>query len=95
MNLGRTLKEVRVRKGRRQNEVADTIGISAPYLSQVEAGKQEPSWDLIKSLCKLYGLPPAILMWMAMEAKDVKKNKQAAFETLRGPMSNLISEFFL
>jgi transcriptional regulator with XRE-family HTH domain len=98
MKLGYALREARLKrfpnKEMKQYEIAESVGITPTYLSQVELGKKEPSYELIKSLCALYRIPPAVLLWMATESKDVEKKKRDAFEMIKGPMNNLINEFF-
>jgi transcriptional regulator with XRE-family HTH domain len=37
-------------------EVADTVGISRPALSQIENGRAAPSLDTLGRLCRFYGV---------------------------------------
>lgn len=78
----------------KQYEIADKVGVSGTYLSQVELGHKEPSFELIKKLCELYKIPPAVLLWLAIEPKDVDRKKREAFDLIKGPVTNLINEFF-
>jgi len=98
MKLGYALREARLKRfpknEKKQYEVAKLVGVSGTYLSQVELGHKEPSYELIKSLCTVYKIPPAILLWMATEDRDVEKKKREAFESLRGPVDALINYFF-
>jgi len=98
MKLGYALREVRLKrfpnKEMKQYEIAKSVGISGTYLSQVELGRKEPSYELIKSLCALYRIPPAVLLWMAIEPKDIEKKKRDAFNLIKGDVNNLISELF-
>jgi len=98
MKLGYALREARMKrfpnKEMKQYEIADKVGVSGTYLSQVELGRKEPSFELIKKLCEVYKIPPAVLLWLAIEPKDVDKKKRQAFESIKGPLTNLINEFF-
>lgn len=98
MKLGHALRDARFKrfpnKEKKQYEIAEMVGVSATYLSQVEGNKAEPSWELIKALCQVYKIPPAILFWMAMEPKDIHKKKLSAFNHVKEPMNNLIEEYF-
>lgn len=98
MKLGYALREARMKrfpnKEMKQYEIADKVGVSGTYLSQVELGHKEPSFELIKKLCELYKIPPAVLLWLAIEPKDVDRKKREAFDLIKGPVTNLINEFF-
>lgn len=98
MKLGYALREARLKrypnKEKRQLDIAEMVGVTPTYLSQVELGRKEPSYELIKALCEVYKIPPAVLLWMATEAKDVDKKKREAFESIKGSVNNLINEFF-
>jgi transcriptional regulator with XRE-family HTH domain len=98
MKLGYALREARLKRfpnnEKKQYEVASIVGVTATYLSQVELGRKEPSYELIKSLCDVYKIPPAVLLWMATESKDIDKKKRDAFELLRGPINSLINDLF-
>lgn len=48
------LKDARRDAGFKQNEAASRLGIAAEYLSPVEAGKQNPSNDLVCQMAELY-----------------------------------------
>lgn len=98
MKLGYALREARMKrfpnKEMKQYEIADKVGVSGTYLSQIELGHKEPSFELIKKLCELYKIPPAVLLWLAIEPKDVDRKKREAFDLIKGPVTNLINEFF-
>src|SRR5687768_14989902 len=98
MNIGYALREARLRKfpnkEKSQGEIAKLAGIKQTYLSMLESGKRTPSIEVLQSLCKIYGMPPVVLFWMAMEPSDVKKSKREMFQVIEGPMRNLINEIF-
>lgn len=49
-NLGRALRWIRDRRGRRQQEVANTVGITQAMLSAYEIGKQYPSLQTLGNI---------------------------------------------
>jgi len=53
--IGLELKIARTLAGKRQSEVADQIGISVPYLSGIENGKDMPSDRLLRDLREAVG----------------------------------------
>lgn len=98
MNLAYAFREARLKRfpnrEKTQGEIAVKAGITQTYLSQIECGNKTPTIEVIKSLCEIYQIPPAILFWMALEPKDVNKRKLTAFNAIKGPMNHLVNEFF-
>jgi transcriptional regulator with XRE-family HTH domain len=54
--LGLAVKEVRARVGKTQEQVANAIGMHATYISDIERGARNPSWDAIARLAKGMGV---------------------------------------
>jgi hypothetical protein len=50
IRLGKALRECRIQKGRSLRACAEQIGISAPYLSDVELGRRTISKERLKLL---------------------------------------------
>src|SRR5258705_12688229 len=48
--LGRALRWLRDRQGKRQYQVADTAGLTKAMLSAYETGKQKPSLDTLEKI---------------------------------------------
>jgi transcriptional regulator with XRE-family HTH domain len=57
--LGRAAKVVRVRHGRTQEQVARSSGLHPTYISDIERGARNPSWEAITRLAKGIGVPVA------------------------------------
>ena len=57
-----TLKDLRIRTGRKQADVAAEAGISREYLSALENGRHRLVRDLAEKLGAIYGVSPADLM---------------------------------
>ncbi len=53
--LGRSLRWLRDRQGKRQYQVADTAGITKAMLSAYETGKQKPSLDTLEKILEALG----------------------------------------
>jgi Zn-dependent peptidase ImmA (M78 family) len=56
------LKQLRLRKGRSLQQVADAVGVSKPHIWEVEAGKSNASLDLVTKLAKYFGVSISALM---------------------------------
>ncbi len=93
MNIPSALKELRVKKGVRQYEVANKIGITQTYMSQIEKGQKVPSVEVLEKLAKYYKTPIAIMLWFSLDEKEIPKNKLAAFRELKPVVDSLINNF--
>ena len=57
MDVGRRIRELRVRRGLVIEDLARKSGLSKPYISQVETGKASPSLQTVQKLAQALGLP--------------------------------------
>lgn len=94
MELHEIIKDLRNKREWSQEQAAAKLNISQSLLSLIEAGKRDPKKSIIKSICRVYKIPPAILAWMSASEKDVQKGKIEAFRVLKPAVDNLIKEFF-
>jgi len=62
MSLGARLAELRLRKAKSLQEVADAVGVSKTHIWQMEKGKSEnPSTELLKNLAEYFNVSVAFL----------------------------------
>lgn len=54
MEIGKRIKELRVENGLKQKELAKAVHIAANTLSQFEAGKSNPSYDVLVALADYF-----------------------------------------
>ncbi|MEV6057413.1 helix-turn-helix transcriptional regulator [Streptomyces sp. NPDC052107] len=54
--LGRSLRELRDERGWSRKDLAERSGLSYPYVSQLENGDREPSFDTLTKLAQTFGL---------------------------------------
>lgn len=92
MNIGKLLKEVRLKRNMSQEEVAKKLGISQPLFSYIEAGRRSITLSVAEDLAAIYGVPLAFILWQGVTEKDVKPSKRAAFRDLKASVDNLINE---
>ncbi|HWY05423.1 MAG TPA: helix-turn-helix transcriptional regulator [Candidatus Acidoferrales bacterium] len=77
MELGKAIKLVRTASGRRQGEVAESLGVTSNYLSLVENGKREPSVSFLKRLGATLGVPVGFFfLWEGSETTTSKNMDQ-------------------
>lgn len=64
MELGRAIKVMRTASGIKQKEIASRTGVTANYVSLVEAGKREPSISFLRQIAKVIGVPVGLFfLW--------------------------------
>jgi len=56
VKLGRNIKRVRKEKGLIQADIAKAVGVSSPYLSNIENGKVNPTLTTLSKLAKALGI---------------------------------------
>ena len=71
MLINDALKVVRIYWGKTQSELADTLGLSQSYISEVEKGKREVTLDLLGRYSKELRIPMSSLMLFAERVKGV------------------------
>lgn len=67
LNIGRTIKVLRVSAGLKQLDLANRVKVSPNYLSLVEADRKEPSLSLLKKISNALDVPLAFLVWESMD----------------------------
>ncbi|MEV6370280.1 helix-turn-helix transcriptional regulator [Micromonospora musae] len=65
--IGGVLRRLRLRQGRTLREVAESAGVSVPYLSEVERGRKEASSEVLAAICRALGIHLSELL---EEARD-------------------------
>jgi transcriptional regulator with XRE-family HTH domain len=95
MDLGNTIKKLRLQKGLKQNTFAAQCDITPAYLSQIENNLKEPNMSTLKEIATHLGVPLPILFFLSMDNEDVQPAKRKAFEMLAPSIQSMINEFFL
>ena len=58
IKIGKQLKELRKIKGYTQKQVADTIGVTTRYMSDLEQDRSSASYDILIKMCNLFDTTP-------------------------------------
>jgi transcriptional regulator with XRE-family HTH domain len=95
MNISVALKEARKNSGMNQGQFSKEHGLSQTYISQIENGKKIPSLEVVAKYQKSSKIPLAVILWSALEEKDVKKDKIKEYKVLKPIIDELISLIFL
>lgn len=76
--IGYVIKVLRTAAGFKQKDLAEKVGVKGNYLSMIEAGKRDPSINLLRSIAKTLDVPVSYLFWEYKgmpETNNVKENK--------------------
>lgn len=69
--MGQVIGERRVAAGLTQEELAERGGLHWTYVSQIETGKRNPSFNVLRRIGKALGVPASQLLVEA-EAESLK-----------------------
>lgn len=78
MDLGEKIRELRIAKGITLRGLARAIGVSAPFLSDVEHGRRRPTEDRLDAMANVLGCKPS-------ELEDLSLTREAARRLERDP----------
>lgn len=70
--IGNNLKNIRISLGLTQEEVAEALGLSSRYLSDIERNKTKGSITMLVKLCNLYNVTPTIILQDYLNLSDSK-----------------------
>lgn len=82
MQLGATIASLRKERGLKQSDLAESVGLTVSYLSQVENDHREPSTSALRSIAEALEVPLPVLFFLAMDEQDVSAEKRDAFAAL-------------
>ena len=80
MDLALRVKLFRVAAGLKQQEVAETLGVTTNFVSMIERGKREPTLKYLRAFASMVGVPVSVLLWEPPE-KNKKGTKAADLHT--------------
>jgi transcriptional regulator with XRE-family HTH domain len=77
MNYGRAIRIVRTAYGLSQAQLAERLSIGTSHLSLLEAGKRQPSVQVLEEVSTVLNVPPHLLTLLASEPSDIDNPKNA------------------
>ncbi len=79
MNIGNSLKEIRKGRQLTQKELADKVGLSHSYISEIENSARRPSFDVIKQIADGLEIPFYYLLIKSLEKEDLNDVSKKEF----------------
>lgn len=92
MDYGRALRTCRAIRGWQQEDVAEHSGLSASYVSLIEAGKRAPSPKAVSKLARGLGVPEPLLTLLASDLSVLPKGDARTFDHLGRSLLGLLVE---
>ena len=63
--IGDALRIIRIFHDRRQNELADKLGMAPSHLSEIEKGKKQPTLQLLEAYASEFKMPVSSIMFFS------------------------------
>ena len=95
MKLGKTIREVRFKKGITQKELSIKANISQAYLSLIEKNKKKPSMEVLDKICNVFEVPTSILMLISTDTEDIPESKKKAFDQIFPSIESMMKNIFI
>lgn len=93
MNIGKSIKLIRIQKDLKQIELAEKSKISVSYLSLLEQGKRDPNLSTLSNIAKALGVPLSIIVFLASDNNnEIPEISQELKEKLSYMAQKLIRE---
>ena len=92
--LSKALRLVRIFHDLSQKELAEKLGISKSYLSEIESGKKNPNLNIIGKYSDTFDIPVSSIMFFAenLEPKNRSEKMKTAVSSKILAILNFIAE---
>ncbi|TBW32841.1 XRE family transcriptional regulator [Siculibacillus lacustris] len=80
--LSEALRLIRVFHDAKQTDLADRIGVSKSYISELESGKKSPTLEVIEKYSKEFSIPSSSILFFSEQLsadKSVKGSNKRKF----------------
>lgn len=88
MNVGQAIKQLRLKAGMTQEQLADKVDMSANAISSLELGKTYPPKNTVEKLCEVFGISQALFQLSTIEEQDFPEEKSVLYRVLLEPLRN-------
>lgn len=90
--LHEALRLIRVYHDLKQADLAEKLGISKSYMSEIEKGNKSPSMELINKYAKIFSIPPSSILFFSenMENPESAATARQARQFVAGKILKLL-----
>lgn len=86
MDIGKAIRELRVKQQMTQEQLAERCGMSTNAISMIELGKRIPVKATVEKLCKIFGIPVSYMLLATIEESDIPEEKRVLYRALVEPL---------
>ena len=90
MEIGDSIRKLRMWREMTQKELAQRIGISANALCAIELNRTFPGKETIVKVCRELGVPVGYLLFFALTEEDIPQDKREIFRILREDLCDVL-----
>ncbi|MFQ7473780.1 MAG: helix-turn-helix domain-containing protein [Anaerovoracaceae bacterium] len=94
LNLGKTLKALRLRNGLTQEQLASKLGLTKSVISAYETGLRMPSYDILINIAKIFSVSTDFLLGVErkyeIDLSGLSDEEVAALTNLIKAMKNRV-----
>ena len=90
MDIGDSIRKLRMWREMTQKELAQRIGMSANALCAIELNRSFPSKETIVKICRVLGIPVGYLLFFALTEEDIPQDKRELFRILREDLCDVL-----
>ena len=92
MRLSEALRLIRVFHDIKQNELAERLGISKSYLSELERGKKSPSIEIVRQYASEFQMPVSSILFFS-EQLDNPNQESPEPDHMKGLIAEKVISF--
>lgn len=86
--LNEALRLIRVFHDKKIKDLADEIGVSSGYISDIEKNNKKPSMEIIEKYAKVFSTTPSALLFFS---EELEKNKGPFKTAIRNKMLTFLN----
>ena len=86
------VKELRKSRGIQQKELALSIGVAQPTVSEWESGKKDPSGERLRKLAEYFGVEELVILGIASNEKYLEKEQTPEIKIVSAAMEKMTQE---
>ena len=90
MEIGDSVRKLRMWREMTQKELAQRIGMSANALCAIELNRAFPSKETIVKVCRVLDVPVGYLLFFALTEEDIPQDKRELFRILREDLCDVL-----
>ena len=83
MNLGETIKQIRLSKKMSKTKLAELSKCSISYICNIEKGERKPEFETINSIANALGTNGAFLIMLSYDVSEIPFKQLKLFSALR------------